>query len=196
MKPLFFLFYLLISVKSTTITEMKKQVAISEVALNPDNPRAIQDDKFKQLVTSIKSFPEMLEKRPIVVDESMMVLGGNMRLKACEKAGLKKVWIEVAEGWTEAQKKEFIIKDNLSFGEWDWNILSSEWNSEDLNEWGLEVGEQTGDDAKGFEGNFDDEGIGYQTQFGVIVSCGNEEEQESTYNYLIKKGYNCKVVVT
>ena len=100
---------------------MKKQVDISEVKQNAVNPRIIKDAKFKKLVDSVKSFPDMLEKRPIVVDEFMTVLGGNMRLKACKEAGLKKVWIDVAEGWTDKQKKEFIIKDNVGFGEWDWH---------------------------------------------------------------------------
>ena len=120
---------------------MKKLVPINEVTTNENNPRIINEDKFKQLVQSIKDFPQMLEKRPIVVDETMTVLGGNMRLKACKEAGLKKVWIEVAEGWTEAQKREFIIKDNVSYGQWDWDILANEWDNKQLNDWGLEVWE-------------------------------------------------------
>lgn len=84
---------------------MKKEIAISKIKQNEDNPRFIREDKFKQLVQSIKDFPEMLEKRPLVVDENMTVLGGNMRLKACKEAGLKKIWVEVAEGWTDAQKR-------------------------------------------------------------------------------------------
>ncbi len=118
---------------------MKKKVKISEVKNNPNNPRLIKDDKFKKLVASINSFPEMLEKRPIVVDEDYMVLGGNMRLRASQEAGLKEVWIDVAEGWTEEQKAEFIIKDNVGFGEWDWDVLANEWDNEQLNEWGLDV---------------------------------------------------------
>lgn len=118
---------------------MKKQVKISEVKNNPKNPRLIKDEKFKKLVESIKAFPEMLEKRPIVVDEDMVVLGGNMRLKASKEAGIKKIWIDIAEGWSEEKKAEFIIKDNASFGEWDWDILANEWDNEQLNEWGLEV---------------------------------------------------------
>ena len=92
---------------------MKQQVKISKVKGNPSNPRIIKNDKFKKLVKSIKEFPEMLKLRPIVVDEDMIVLGGNMRLKASKDAGLKEVWIEVAEGLTEEQKKEFIVKDNV-----------------------------------------------------------------------------------
>lgn len=118
---------------------MKKKVKISEVKNNPNNPRLIKDDKFKKLVASINSFPEMLEKRPIVVDEDMIVLGGNMRLRASQEAGLKEVWIDVAEGWTEEQKAEFIIKDNVGFGDWDWDILANEWDNEKLNEWALDV---------------------------------------------------------
>ena len=121
------------------IKTMKKKVKISEVKNNHNNPRLIKDDKFKKLVASINSFPEMLEKRPIVVDEDMIVLGGNMRLRASQEAGLKEVWIDVAEGWTEEQKAEFIIKDNVGFGDWDWDILANEWDNEKLNEWALDV---------------------------------------------------------
>jgi len=118
---------------------MKQQVKISKVKGNPDNPRIIKNDKFKKLVKSIQEFPEMLKLRPIVVDEDMMVLGGNMRLKASKDAGLKEVWIEVAEGLTEEQKKEFIVKDNVGFGEWEWDMLANEWDSSKLTEWGLDV---------------------------------------------------------
>jgi hypothetical protein len=125
---------------------MKQQVKISKVKGNPSNPRIIKNDKFKKLVTSIKEFPEMLKLRPIVVDEDMIVLGGNMRLKASKDAGLKEVWIEVAEGLTEDQKKEFIVKDNVGFGEWEWDMLANEWDSVQLAEWGLDVW-QNEDDA-------------------------------------------------
>ena len=117
---------------------MKQQVKISQVKTNPKNPRIIKDHKFKKLVQSIKDFPEMLEKRPIVVDENMIVLGGNMRLKACLEAGLKEVWIDVAN-WTEEQKQEFIIKDNVGFGEWDWELLANEWEPDLLDKWGLDL---------------------------------------------------------
>ncbi len=118
---------------------MKQLVKINEVKENPTNPRTIKDYKFAKLVKSIKDFPDMLEKRPIVVDESMIVLGGNMRLKACREAGLKEIWIDVAERWTEEQKKEFIIKDNVGYGEWDWDILANEYETELLSDWGLDV---------------------------------------------------------
>jgi hypothetical protein len=117
----------------------KELVKIGEVHENPNNPRTIKGDKFKKLVQSIKDFPDMLEKRPIVVDENNIVLGGNMRLKACKQAGLSEIWIDRAENWTEEQKQEFIIKDNVGFGEWDWDVLANEWDVEKLDEWGLEV---------------------------------------------------------
>jgi len=124
---------------------MKQQVKISKVKGNPSNPRIIKNDKFKKLVTSIKEFPEMLKLRPIVVDEDMMVLGGNMRLKASKDAGLSEVWIDIAEGLTEEQKKEFIVKDNVGFGEWEWDILANEWDSVQLADWGLDVWENQDD---------------------------------------------------
>ena len=117
-------------------TEMVK---ISEVKNNPNNPRVIKDDKFEKLVRSIKEFPKMLEIRPIVVNDDMIVLGGNMRLKACKEAGLKEVPIIKASDLTEEEQKQFIIKDNVSGGEWDWEMLQNDWNLEELDEWGLDV---------------------------------------------------------
>jgi DNA modification methylase len=116
-----------------------KRVPISQVIPNPTNPRIIKDDKFKKLVKSIEEFPQMLELRPIVVDSNMVVLGGNMRLKACIAAGLKEVPIIVADQLTDEQKGEFIIKDNVGFGEWDWDLLANEWDVEALTDWGLEL---------------------------------------------------------
>jgi hypothetical protein len=115
------------------------EVKISEVKPNQSNPRIIKDDKFQKLVQSIKDFPEMLKLRPIVVDEEMTVLGGNMRLRAAKDAGLKKVHIIMASELTPEQQKEFMIKDNLSFGEWDWDILANEWDAQIIQDWGLDV---------------------------------------------------------
>jgi ParB-like chromosome segregation protein Spo0J len=114
-------------------------VKITQVRPNENNPRFIKDYKFKKLVTSIKEFPEMLKLRPIVVNNEMVVLGGNMRLKACKEAGLKEVWILKAEELTEAQQREFIVKDNVGFGDWDWDVLANEWNTEQLQDWGLDL---------------------------------------------------------
>ena len=118
-----------------------EKVKITEIKTNPKNPRLIKDDKFRKLVKSIEEFPQMLELRPIVVDENNIVLGGNMRLKACKEAGLKEVFIVSAENLTEQQKDEFIVKDNVGFGEWDWDMLANEWDAELLNDWGLFVPE-------------------------------------------------------
>tara|TARA_R100000656_G_scaffold24078_1_gene21289 strand:+ start:2507 stop:3088 length:582 start_codon:yes stop_codon:yes gene_type:complete len=112
---------------------------ISDLKVNADNPRYIKDEKFNQLVKSIKELPQMLEIRPIVVNDDMIVLGGNMRLRACQKAGLKEVPIIKASDLTPAQQQEFIIKDNVGFGSWDWDVLANEWDTELLNEWGLDV---------------------------------------------------------
>lgn len=114
-------------------------VKISAVKSNPNNPRIIKDDKFKKLVTSIKEFPQMLNIRPIVVNDEMIVLGGNMRLKACIEAGLKEIAIIKASDLTPEQQNEFIIKDNVGFGEWDWNELANTWDAEQLVEWGLDI---------------------------------------------------------
>jgi ParB-like chromosome segregation protein Spo0J len=112
---------------------------INEIKPNPNNPRICKDHKFKQLVKSIQDFPQMLELRPIVIDENNMVLGGNMRLKACIEAGLTDVPVIHANNLSEAQKKEFIVKDNVGYGEWEWDALANEWNIEDLDNWGLDI---------------------------------------------------------
>jgi ParB-like chromosome segregation protein Spo0J len=119
---------------------MKTQkLKLSDIRINPNNPRFIRDDKFTSLVKSIKDFPEMLDLRPIVVNKDMVILGGNMRFKACKEAGIKEVPVIVAESITEEQEKEFLIKDNVSGGEWDWDVLANEWEGEKLEEWGLDV---------------------------------------------------------
>jgi hypothetical protein len=112
---------------------------ISAVKPNTDNPRIIKDNKFKKLVASIKEFPEMLKLRPIVVNKDMIILGGNMRYKACIEAGLKEVWVLKAADLTKEQENEFIVKDNVGFGEWDWDILANKWSSADLDDWGMDA---------------------------------------------------------
>ena len=115
------------------------KVKTSQVKTNKKNPRLIKDDKFKKLVKSIQEFPQMLELRPIVVDENNIILGGNMRYKACIEAGLKEVYIVQAKDLTEEQKNEFIIKDNVNFGEWDMDILANEWETNEILTWGLDL---------------------------------------------------------
>lgn len=116
-----------------------EKVAIGEVKLSPYNPRVIKNDKFKKLMKSIMEFPEMLELRPMVVDEDMIVLGGNMRLRACMELGIQEVPVVKATGLTDEQKKEFVIKDNAAFGEWDWDLLANQWEIQDLSDWGLDI---------------------------------------------------------
>jgi hypothetical protein len=118
---------------------MIEKVSIAEVKANKVNPRTIKDVKFKKLVESIKKFPEMLKLRPIVVNNEGIILGGNMRYRASVAAGLKEVWILKAEGLTEQQQKEFVIKDNVGFGEWDWEVVANLWDDLPLEEWGLDL---------------------------------------------------------
>jgi len=120
---------------------MIKKVNIQKIKPNDENPRFITDAKFKKLIKSIKEFPEMLETRPLVVDENFVVLGGNMRLKALKSAGVFEVPIHQVKGWTDEQKKEFIIKDNLGYGEWDWDIVANEWDTQKLKDWGMDLPE-------------------------------------------------------
>ena len=122
---------------------------INNIKLNPNNPRLIKDDKFKKLVQSIKDFPEMLNIRPIVVNTDMVILGGNMRYKACKEAGLKEVPVIITD-LSEEKQREFLIKDNTSGGEWDWEVLANEWDAEQLDDWGL--------DLVGFDANAEDFG--------------------------------------
>jgi DNA modification methylase len=130
-----------------------QEVKISAVKNNPNNPRHIVDDKFAKLVQSIREFPEMLRLRPIVVNDDMIVLGGNMRLKACKEAGLKVVPIIKASDLTEDQQRQFIIKDNVGFGEWDWEMLANEWDADKLGDWGLDLHDM---DVKVLEAEEDD----------------------------------------
>tara|TARA_R100001509_G_C4852201_1_gene210473 strand:+ start:96 stop:1292 length:1197 start_codon:yes stop_codon:yes gene_type:complete len=116
-----------------------EKIKISKIKRNPNNPRLIKDDKFHKLVKSIREFPQMLDIRPIVVNDDMIVLGGNMRLKACKEAGLKEVPIIKASELTAEQQREFIIKDNVGFGEWDWDMIANEWDTEQLDDWGLDL---------------------------------------------------------
>ena len=171
---------------------MKQQVKISKVKGNPSNPRIIKNDKFKKLVKSIKEFPEMLKLRPIVVDENFMVLGGNMRLKASKEAGLSEVWIDIAEGLTEEQKKEFIVKDNVGFGEWEWDMLANEWDSIELAEWGLDVWEN--EDDKQTNGDLNDISDNITEEYRVEIELTSEREQEEVFNELTNKGYKCRIL--
>ena len=132
---------------------------IAEIKSNPKNPRVIKDEKFAKLVQSLKDFPEMLEKRPLVcftdTDGKLVVLGGNMRLKAAKEIGLKELPVIIADDWTEEQKAQFLIKDNVGFGEWNWDELQSDWDVEQLADWGLDIPSQFEVKAEAEEDDFD-----------------------------------------
>ena len=169
------------------------EVDIKKVIPNKENPRIIKDLKFEKLINSIKEFPQMLKLRPIVVNDEMVVLGGNMRLKACQEAGLQKVHIIKATNLTEKQQREFIIKDNVGFGEWDWDILANEWNSVDLENWGIDNWQniddiETSDDFSLPDG--DKEPFQQQTytladaQAEVIKNAISDVKKTEEYNYV------------
>lgn len=170
-----------------------KLVKINEVKPNPKNPRLIKDEKFKKLVKSIQEFPDMLNKRPLIVftdvDGKYVVLGGNMRLKACKEIGLKEIPIILADEWTEEQKAEFLIKDNVGFGEWDWDSLANEWESELLNDWGLDVPITLDDETE-----LKDLSSTIDNLYRIEIVCKDEEHQEKSYNKLIEEGYECRLL--
>lgn len=133
-----------------------QKIAVDKIVSNPDNPRVIRDHKFKKLVNSIKEFPDMLQIRPLVVDEDMVVLGGNMRFEALKSLGHIETYVLKVEGLTDAQKKEFIIKDNQSFGEWNWETLANDWKTDELIDWGFEPYQFGIDEAMQIEDDEDD----------------------------------------
>jgi ParB-like chromosome segregation protein Spo0J len=161
-----------------------------KIKLNPNNPRIIKDDKFKKLVQSIKEFPEMLDIRPIVVNKEGIILGGNMRFKACVEAGIKEPPYVVVD-LTEDQQKEFLIKDNVSGGEWDWEALANEWNVEQLEDWGLDM---PNDFNIIEEKELNDLSDKIESLFRIEVICKDEETQENVYNKLIEQGYECRLL--
>ena len=155
-----------------------QKVKINAIKTNPKNPRLIKDDKFKKLVKSIQEFPQMLELRPIVVDENNIILGGNMRYKACIEAGLKEIYILKAEDLTEQQKDEFIVKDNVGFGEWDWDVLANEWDTDKLQDWGLDLPLDLSNEE--FETTLGGESITDNTDYILLLTikeeCFNDTE--------------------
>ena len=163
-------------------------IKTKDIIPNADNPRIIKDDKFHKLVKSIKDFPEMLEIRPIVVNNEMMVLGGNMRLKAIQELGIKEVPVIKAESLTEEQQREFLIKDNVGFGEWDWDELANGWNADDLEEWGLDVPNMNTTELEAEEDDFDVPEGGIETDIVIgdlfeigehRLLCGDSTDSEA-----------------
>jgi ParB-like chromosome segregation protein Spo0J len=162
-------------------------VPISKVKANPANPRTIKDVKFARLVESLKNFPEMANVRPIIVNTDMVALGGNMRLKAMKEAGWKQAPVEIVD-WPEEKQREFIIKDNIGYGDWDWQLIAAEWP--EVGKWDLEVPEFDAIDEKEQK----DLSGELKETFEVIISCKDEKTQEQIYNKLIAEGYECRVL--
>jgi ParB-like chromosome segregation protein Spo0J len=160
---------------------------INKIKSNPNNPRVIKDDKFKKLVQSLKDLPEMAQVRPIVVNQDMIVLGGNMRLKAMKEAGWKEAPVAVVD-WDEEKQRQFIIKDNVGFGEWDWDMLANEWDAESLGDWGLDV------PIIMEEAEINDLSEQLEPTFKIEISCRDEEHQEKVYNKLIGEGHECRLL--
>jgi len=159
---------------------------ISDVKSNPNNPRLIKDDKFQKLVQSLKDFPEMANVRPIVVNLDFVVLGGNQRLRAMKEAGWKQVPVQVVD-WTDEQQKEFIIKDNVGFGEWEWDMLANEWEADDLEKWGLDV--------PIIDESVEEDLVGKVPEtFRIEIVTDSEEGQQKAYNELIEQGYECRIL--
>jgi len=173
---------------------MGRIVKINQIKPNPKNPRTIKDERFEKLKKSIQDFPDMLNKRPLVcftdTDGKFVVLGGNMRLKAAKDLGLKELPIILADEWTEEQKAEFLIKDNVGFGEWDWNELNNDWDTEQLEVWGLEVPKFKVE----AESEIDDLSDKINSLYRIEIVCKDEEEQEKSYNKLIEQGYECRLL--
>ena len=153
---------------------------LSQIKANPNNPRVLRDEKFQKLKKSIEDFPQMMELRPIVIDENNTILGGNMRFRALQDLGYKEIkdnWVKKANELTEKQKQEFIIKDNVSFGEWNWDDLANEWDVEKLNDWGMDIQFNKIED----ENNEDldiEEVEDYNSECNFIIKCSNYSEFE------------------
>lgn len=165
-----------------------EKININKIKINPNNPRLIKDDKFKNLVNSIKEFPEMLEIRPIVVNFDMIILGGNMRYKACLEAGIKEVPVIKIVGLSEEKQREFLIKDNISGGEWDWNMLANEWDEKELNDWGLDLPNELDLD------NINEKQQELKNAWFLNIEFQNEKECEKWYDKLLGEGLICKIV--
>jgi DNA modification methylase len=146
---------------------------IKDIKLNSHNPRDITPEQFAKLKKSLQEFPQMLDTRPLVIDENNVVLGGNMRLRVLQDLGFEDVPVKQVTGWTEEQKKEFIVKDNLSYGMWDWEMLANEWDAEQLEDWGLEIKGWEEEKLEAQEDNFEvpDE-IQTDIQLGDIIEIG------------------------
>ena len=170
---------------------------VSQLKQNPRNPRKIEPEKLDKLVESVRSFPEMMEKRPIVcvtdVDGKLYPLGGNQRLKAIKQLDMKEIpdnWVVLADDWSEEQRQEFLIKDNVAVGEWDWEMLKTEWDIDELSDWGLDMQVFEIEPEKEEKDLSDNIEVGYK----IEIECSSEFEQEKLYNELIERGIECRLL--
>ena len=185
-----------------------KEIKISSIIENPNNPRFIEDLDFEKLKKSIEEFPKMLELRPIVVNDDMVIVGGNMRYAVLKSLGYTKLpenWIKKASDFTPDELRKFIVLDNAGFGKWDYDVLKEQYSVVELGEMGVTVPHYEAVNPDDFFNDheededkdpFDDEGILAKNQYGVIIICSDEEEQQTVFNKMQGEGYKCKIVVT
>ena len=160
-------------------------IKLSDIRPNPNNPRTITKKDFERLKRSIKEFEKMLSLRPIVVDKDGTIIGGNMRYRALLELGYKEIpddWIRYADDLTPEERRRFIIADNVQNGDWDWELLANEWDSTELNDWGLDVPKNSSNN----------DAIDIEVKYIIEVDLLNEKEQEKLFNELTKKGYRCR----
>lgn len=151
------------------------QLNLNDIKLNKKNPRTINKRQLDRLIKSVQEFPEMTELRPIVVDENNTILGGNMRYRAMQKLGKETADVVRVTGLTDEQKREFIIKDNVAFGDWDWDALANEWNTQELNDWGLDFDKEL-QDIDGFFESTDDTSSESEPKMVTCPNCGTKFE--------------------
>ena len=164
----------------------------------PNNPRVIFDDDFKRLCDSVQNNADYFKARPLILSDrtgKLVIIAGNQRYEAAKRLKFQEVPTHLIENLTEEREKEIIIRDNVANGSWDFELLDSgAWDLQDLSDWGVVMPDFEAIEDESGESN--DEGINYQSQYGVIVMCGNETEQQAVFEKLTDEGLTCKIVVT
>lgn len=170
---------------------------LNKIKENKKNPRKINKEKLEKLKKSIKNFSKMLELRPIIIDENNIILGGNMRLKALKELGYKEIpdkWVKKENELSKEEKNEFIIKDNIGYGDWDFNDLNLNWDINLLDDWGLEIDNDDNGDNGDNDDNYNDNRINLFDKIILEVSLDNEEELKKLYNELVERNFICKIL--
>ena len=162
------------------------KLALSKIVPNDDNPRTIKEKEFNELVESLIEFPEMAEARPIILNKNNLILGGNMRFKAMQHLEWNEAPVMVVD-WSEEKQREFIIRDNISNGDWDYDVLANEWEQLKLEAWGLHIPEIEVESTNA-------PNLSIEEQYKVEVTCSNEEQQENLYNQLTNEGFDCRLL--